>query len=613
MALWISTGPFAYPNYKAVNRLNSNRDIHMNTQRTFKPRHKGVVRHPLFAVVLSGFIGLSCAGNATAQDRTDPAALPFDVHMDVDATDVVAPLPAIWRFFGADEPNYATMKDGRKLMAHLGALKPDDIYFRAHNLLNTGDGTAAFKWGSTNAYSEDADGNPVYDWTIADSIIDTYLRNGVHPYLQIGFMPQALSSAPAGTPYQHSWRPGFTYDLIAGAWNAPPKEYAKWEELAYQWTRHNIERYGRAEVAKWYFEVWNEPNGHVYWTGTHEDFFKTHDYAIAGIRRALPEARVGGADFAGSGESFMPEFLDHVTSGHNEATGGTGTPTDFLSFHAKGQPTVVDHHVRMGMGLQLSTIEDGFKKIAAVPELRSKPIVIGENDPEGCAACPGPQNAYRNGTLYASYTAASYPRLWMLAREHKVNLQGALTWAFEFEDQPWFAGYRQLSTNGIDLPVLNVFRMMSKLGETELSATSDSETPLREIMQTGVTGHPDVGILATRTADHRIALLVWHYHDDDVPGPTARVHLRVAGIKAKAVQVSQWRVDGQHGNAFSRWQAMGAPLSPNETQYTALEASSVMEPVQWTVPVLRRSSELNFDLPRQGVTLLILQDIRSAK
>ena len=53
-----------------------------------------------------------------------------------------------------------------------------------------------------------ADGKPVYDWTVVDRIIDTYLARGIHPYLQIGFMPEALSTAPAGVPYQHPWRPG---------------------------------------------------------------------------------------------------------------------------------------------------------------------------------------------------------------------------------------------------------------------------------------------------------------------------------------------------------------------------------------------------------------------
>lgn len=454
----------------------------------------------------------------------------FPVTLTVDASKPVGPLKPVWRFFGADEPNYATMKDGRKLMSHLGALKPDQVYFRAHNLLNTGDGTAAFKWGSTNIYTEDAKGQPVYDWTIVDGIIDSYRARGVRPYLQIGFMPQALSSAAPGAPYQHSWRPGFAYNLIAGGWNAPPGDYDKWGELVYQWTLHNIARYGRAEVATWYFEVWNEPNGPSYWTGTPEDFYKLHDYAIAAIRRALPEARVGGPDVAGSGGAFMDGFLKHVTSGVNYATGQIGTPTDFLSFHAKGSPKFIDGHVRMGMQSQLKAVDTGFGMIAAYPELKPKPIVIGESDPEGCAACPGPQNAYRNGTLYSSYTVASLARIRQLADRHQVNLEGALTWAFEFEDQPWFAGYRQLSSNGIDLPVMNVFRLFARMGPTEIAASSSAETPLDEVMAKGVTETPDVGVLATRDDQGRLTVLVWHYHDDDVAGPDAAVTLNLSGL-----------------------------------------------------------------------------------
>ena len=77
-----------------------------------------------------------------------------------------------------------------------------------------------------------------------------------------------------------------------------------------------------------------------------------HDFAIAGARRALPQARVGGPDVAGSGGVFMDGFLKHIVSGTNYATGAIGTPTDFLSFHAKGRPHFIDGHVRMGIAGQ---------------------------------------------------------------------------------------------------------------------------------------------------------------------------------------------------------------------------------------------------------------------
>src|SRR5947209_7250236 len=102
----------------------------------------------------------------------------FTVSIRVDAGKPIGPLRPIWRFFGGDEPNYATMKDGQKLLADFGKLRPKDVYFRTHNLLNTGDGTPALKWGSTDAYHEDAQGKPIYDWKILDLMFDSYLERG---------------------------------------------------------------------------------------------------------------------------------------------------------------------------------------------------------------------------------------------------------------------------------------------------------------------------------------------------------------------------------------------------------------------------------------------------
>ncbi|MEC3909185.1 beta-xylosidase [Sphingobium sp. CR2-8] len=541
-----------------------------------------------------------------AQAQTASAQEARQVAISVDTAKSAGKLPPVWRFFGADEPNYATMKDGRKLLVELGELKKGEVYFRAHNLLSSGDGTAAFKWGSTNAYTESKDGKPVYDWKVVDGIIDTYLARGVRPYLQIGFMPQAMSAAPAGTPYQHEWRPGFDYKLIATGWTYPPKDYEKWAELVYQWTLHNIEKYGKAEVEKWYFEVWNEPNSSFYWTASPEEFYKLHDYAIGAVRRALPTARVGGPDVAGAGGTFMDGFLKHVSSGKNYVTGQTGTPTDFLSFHAKGKPVFVGGHVRMGIATHLQEADRGFTKILSIPALATKPVVIGESDPEGCAACPGPQNDYRNGTMYSSYTAASFARIWELAERRKVNLEGVLSWSFEFEDQPWFAGYRQLSTNGVDLPVLNVFRLFAQLGETKLATTNAAQIPLDQAMAKGIQGNADIGSIATRTADGKVALLLWHYHDDDVPGPDAQVKIDLKGLKAAPTGAKLWRVDGDHANAFSAWKKMGSPQSPNQDQYAQLEAASVMKAEDVTVSGVRGAASVDLKLPRQGVALLVL-------
>jgi xylan 1,4-beta-xylosidase len=372
-----------------------------------------------------------------------------------------------------------------------------------HNLLTTGDGKAALKWGSTNAYTEDANGQPVYNWHLVDSIFDTYIKLGIKPYAQIGFMPEALSTHPQ--PYQHHWKPGDDYNDVYTGWTYPPKDYHKWEELIYQWVKHSVERYGKKEVESWYWEVWNEPNI-GYWKGTMPEFFKMYDYAAHGLRRALPTGKIGGPEIAGgssqSGMKFLKAFIEHCVADTNYATGKIGSPLDVLSFHAKGQPTVTNGHVRMNMAPQMRDIAEGFKIVASYPQTKNLPIVIGESDPEGCAACgmaTNPSNAYRNGTMYSSYTAASFAREYQLADSLGVNFMGAVSWSFEFEDQPWFYGFRDLATNGVDKPVLNVFRMFGMMKGKRIKIQGDHMYPVKTVIDSGLRGaHTDIGALATK-------------------------------------------------------------------------------------------------------------------
>jgi xylan 1,4-beta-xylosidase len=566
----------------------------------------------LFLSAILGVASLSALAQPAPSPSAPASSVPFPVTIEVDAGKPMGELKPIWRFFGADEPNYATMKDGQKLLKELGDLRPKEVFFRTHNLLSSGDGTPSLKWGSTDVYHEDAQGNPIYNWKILDAIFDSYISRGVRPYAQIGFMPQAMSIKPE--PYRHEWRPGMPYGHIITGWAYPPKDYNKWAELTYQWVKHCIERYGKEEVETWYWQVWNEPNGD-YWKGTPQEFHKLHDYAIEAVRRALPTARVGGPDVAGSGGKFMDLFLDHVVNGTNYVTGKKGTPTDFLAFHAKGSPKFVDGHVRLGIANQLKAIDNGFKKIAAIPELKSKPIVIGESDPDGCAACTAsvyPQNNYRNGSLYASYTAASFARKHMLADRHGVNLEGALTWAFEFEDQPYFAGFRVLATNGINLPVLNTFRMMSRMGMQRLPVKSSAEVPLDTMVNEGARGAtPDVTALASRD-EKKVTLLAWHYHDDDITGAEAAVELTVNGLpaEAKSAKLTHYRIDDNHSNAFTAWKRMGSPAGPNPEQYKQLLAASELQSLKdapASAAVNNGTATLVFMLPRQSVSLLVLE------
>jgi xylan 1,4-beta-xylosidase len=211
--------------------------------------------------------------------------------------------------------------------------------------------------------------------------------------------------------------------------------------------------------------------------------------------------------------------------------------------------------------------------------------------------------------MYSSYTAASMARIQDLALKHGLTLDGALTWAFEFEDQSYFPGFRVLASNGIDHPVLNVFRMMARMPSRRLSVESSGAISLDEIVAQGVRGEADISAIASRS-DTSVAVLAWHYHDDDVAGPAANVQLIIDKLppSAASVRMTHYRIDDEHSNAFAAWKRMGSPVAPNNTQYAALKAAgglAELGPVS-RAAVKNGSLTLPFTLPRQGVSLVLL-------
>ena len=528
-----------------------------------------------------------------------PAQEPVVIRVDASAS--LGPFRPIYSYFGYDEPNYTYMKYGPKLVGELAALSPAPVYIRTHHLLCTGDGTAALKWGSTNAYTEDASGNPVYDWTIVDRVLDTYVHAKAKPFVEIGFMPEALSTHP--TPYTRNWP---TPDDGQG-WSYPPKDYAKWAELVRQWVLHSVERYGQAEVEGWYWELWNEPDI-SYWKGTPEEYDKLYDATAAAVKKALPSARVGGPATTGPGNpkaaAFLKQFLEHCAATH--------TPLDFITYHAKGQPRVVEWHVRMGIDKQLTDVQRGMEIVNGFPRFAKLPIVLSESDPEGCAACSArtyPNNTYRNGTLYPVYTAASFSNIIKLADRYKSNLEGALTWAFEFENQPYFDGFRSLATNGLDKPVLNVFRMFGLMRGERVKVESSGAVDLETMLESGVRQRPDIDALATRSA-RETAVMAWNYHDDDLPGPPAAVRIDIDGIPsgARLVSLRHYQIDQEHSNAYTAWKKMGSPQNPTPQQYASLERAGQLQLVGTPARIRSKDGKVSvsFDLPRQGVSLIQL-------
>jgi xylan 1,4-beta-xylosidase len=541
---------------------------------------------------------IAAHSNATAQGGSA-------VTIEVDANAARTPLEPVWAFYGYDEANYTTTAEGEALLRTLVAAHTAPVRVRTHFLFNTGDGTPALKWGSTNVYSEDASGNPVYDYALTDQIMDATVAAGAAPLVEIGFMPQALSVRPE--PYRNS----NTYALDGGCFY-PPKDYGKWAALVTAWATHLKERYPDAE-STWQWELWNEPDI-GYWRGTFDEFARLYDYTEAALHAVFPNASLGGPAVARPEGSFLSEFLEHCATGTNAVTGQTGTRLDMVSFHAKGGVSVTNGHVQMDLGNQLRLHRAGFDAVAKSAMFARTPIVISEADPDGCAACPvatAPQHAYRNSTAYGAYELAMIKRSLELADQTGVNLRGVLTWAFTFPDSPYFAGYRVLATNGIHLPVLNAFKLLGRLSGDRLAVTSSGARSLSEILDRGVRQEPDVDALAAIDGD-RIQILVWHYHDDLVDAQPVPVTLNVS-LPAEFganVRVTHTRVDDEHGNAFKVWVSQGSPETPSANELGALREA--MEPVMLSadqLDVARGSVSLSLDLPRFGISLLTLDPL----
>jgi xylan 1,4-beta-xylosidase len=524
------------------------------------------------------------------------------VTIGVDATSEGTSLEPVWAFFGYDELNTTTTSEGRELLQTLATMHSSPVHVRTHFLFNSGDGTPALKWGSTNLYSEDADQNPVYDFTLIDEIMDATLGAGVSPLLELGFMPKALSTHPE--PYENSG----TYTLDGGAFY-PPRDYEKWAELVTAWAEHAQARYDGAQT-NWIWELWNEPDI-GYWHGTPAEYSRLYDYTEAALHAVLPAATLGGPAVARPDGDFLRDFLEHCATGTNAVTGETGTRLDMVSFHAKGGVTRVDDHVQMDLGHQLELHREGFEAVAS-SAFATAPVFITEADPDGCAACPSSTARhldYRNSPAYGAYEAAMMKRSLDLATRAGVDLRGVLTWAFTFPGTPYFAGYRALSSNGIHLPVLNAFKLLGALRGVRLPVTSSGARTLDELLESGVREAPDVDALASIDGD-RAQILVWHYHDDLVPADPVSVTLNVALPSAfgSRATVTHRRVDEAHGNAFAVWQAQGEPVSPSSEELAALrEAMNSLdfEPTR-TLEVTEGRATLSFELPRFGVSLITL-------
>lgn len=550
----------------------------------------------------------------TTTSSTHSAAL-----LTIDVASPVGNFAHNWNYIGFDEINYTYVPEGLELLAKFGALDDKPYYVRAHHLFCTGNGLASFKWGSTNAYIEDAEGKPTYNWHFVDLTFDALLKNGCKPFVELGFMPQDLADPVFYDVTSETFR---MQHYQSHGWNAPPKDYQKWHDLVHAFIVYCIDRYGLTEVKTWYFELWNEPDLDYYWRGSMEEFNKLYDYTVAAVKAACPEARVGGPGttnprrHAKSGE-YLAGFLEHCATGINAVTGHRGTAVDFVTFHVKGGGYRADPHHRPqnppSVKQILQDVQTGYEIIAQYPQFVSLECVLTEIDPDGWAGGGAWDNAnlnFRNTEFYPSFVAAAFDKVSNFARTKHWELR-LLSWAFLFVGERCFEGTRTFSTQGIDKAILNLFRMYARLGTQQLALSSTSAAdPISYRDLWGRDADSDVAGVATIHPDGSLAILIYHHRDAWEAGGVRQVRVEISNLPSEheSLKLQHYRVDDSHSNAYGVWVQRGRPMYPSDSQRTAIKAREGLELL--TPPafltVVDGTVGFEFAMPVHAISLLLL-------
>jgi xylan 1,4-beta-xylosidase len=481
-----------------------------------------------------------------------PAAYAQTTHEDI-TLDVNAPshpFPHFWEeMFGSGRAILSLRASYRQDLREVKQAT-DFKYVRFHAILND----------EVGIYKEDANGNPIYNFSYIDQIYDGLLDNGVKPFIELSFMPSQLASAPTLQP--------FWYKPIV----APPKDWKKWDGLITALVGHLISRYGVDEVASWYFEVWNEPNLD-FWAGNpkQSSYWELYDHTAKDIKGVNPRLRVGGPATAQA--AWVSEFIRHCTENH--------IPVDFVSTHVYGNDKAQDVFGTNENIPRSDMVCRAVKKVHEEIERSSmphEPLIWSEFNA-----------SYMNEP---NVTDATYMGPWLgntiRQCDGLVDMMSYWTFSDVFEEQgvvktPFYGGYGLIAEDDIPKPAFNAFAVLHKLGDQRIQASSDS-------------------VLLTRTNNGGYVLAVWNYAPPDQAGHAERatIHFKNANLNSATI----WRVDSEHGDSYRAFRQMGEPSYPTRAQIKELQAAGKLSPPETTDV---KNGEVAVDIPAHGLVVMELQ------
>lgn len=503
--------------------------------------HHVVVRLLLLGVALA-FIparSILCA-------RDLPASPPETIVINTAAP--AHPFPHYWeQMFGSGRATLSLRASYRKDLRAVKRITGFQ-YVRFHGIFDD----------DTGIYSENAQGQPVYNFSYVDQIYDGLLKNGVRPFVELSFMPKALASTADEQAF-------FYHPYIS-----PPKDWNLWGELVRHFAEHLVARYGIDEVAQWYFEVWNEPNI-SFWSGQPKQatYFHLYDVTARALESVSPRLRVGGPATAQA--AWVGAFIQHCAQDH--------VPVDFVSTHVYGDDSAEnvfgthEHISRRDMvALAVKKAHDEVKA-SPMPDL---PLIFSEYNA-----------SYMN---IVDVTDSPFMGPWLAETISRCDglIQWLSYWDFSdvFEEQgivksPFYGGFGLIAAGAIRKASYNDFALLHRLGNERIAVK-------------------DAPAIATRRADGALAIALWNYAPPGPGGRTRTYMLRLAGLSGSRRAVI-WTVDKNHGSPLATWVAMGKPDFPSLAQQRILRQAGQMAP-----PVIETvsGSDISLTLAPHALSLI---------
>ncbi len=456
-------------------------------------------------------------GHSTSQS-------PIEEAVEIDANAPSHPFPHFWEeMFGSGRAILSLRESYRHDLRETKRITNFE-YVRFHAIFHD----------EVGVYDEDASGKPAYNFSYVDQIYDGLLENKVRPFIELSFMPKKLTSDP------NALHPFWYKQNVA-----PPKDWNKWDQLIEAFTRHLVQRYGEAEVANWYFEVWNEPNLD-FWSGNPKEptYYELYDHTARAIKHVSSRLRVGGPSTAQA--AWADRFLEHCKE--------KNVPVDFVSSHVYGNDKAEDvfgTHENISRNEMVGrAVNKVHQQIAASP-YPHMPLIWTE------------YNADYSNQPQVTDSAYMGPFLANTIRECDGLTEMMSYWTFSdvFEEQgvvktPFYGGFGILAERSIPKPAFNDFALLHHLGDTRLDVSSDSA-------------------LVTRRKDGSLVIAVWNLFLPEQAGSPRTVTLHFKGLpSARTARVTV--VDKEHGSPLPVYDKLGRPQSPTPSQIEELRKAAAL-------------------------------------